>query len=67
MHIYIVFNNLKFTLKHLKRSYVFRSYDHPQGDILCYFGSKSLSVLNCNFSKDDSMIEICSSVLSDLV
>ena len=28
---YIVFNNLKFTLKHLKRSYIFRSYDHPQG------------------------------------
>jgi len=30
MHIYS-FNNLKFTLKHLKRSYMFRSYDHPQG------------------------------------
>ena len=29
-HIYS-FNNLKFTLKHLKRSYMFRSYDHPQG------------------------------------
>jgi len=28
---YIVFNNLKFTLKDLKRSYMFRSYDHPQG------------------------------------
>jgi len=28
---YIVFDNLKFTLKHLKRSYMFRSYDHPQG------------------------------------
>jgi len=25
------FNDLKFTLKHLKRSYMFRSYDHPQG------------------------------------
>ena len=24
------FNDLKFTLKHLKRSYIFRSYDHPQ-------------------------------------
>ena len=23
--------NLKFTLKHLKRPYMFRSYDHPQG------------------------------------
>jgi len=28
---YIGFNNLKFTLKRLKRSYMFRSYDHPQG------------------------------------
>jgi len=28
---YIVFNYLKFTLKHLKRSYMFWSYDHPQG------------------------------------
>jgi len=25
------FSNLKFTLKHLKRSYMFRSYDHPHG------------------------------------
>ena len=24
------FNDLKFTLKHLKRSNMFRSYDHPQ-------------------------------------
>ena len=30
MHIYS-FNDLKFTLKYLKRSYMFRSYDHPQG------------------------------------
>jgi len=30
MHIYS-FNDLNFTLKHLKRSYMFRSYDHPQG------------------------------------
>ena len=28
---YIVSNNLKFTLKHLNRSYMFRSYEHPQG------------------------------------
>jgi len=28
---HIVFNKLKFTLKHSKRSYKFRSYDHPQG------------------------------------
>jgi len=28
---YIVFNNLKFASKHLKRSNMFRSYDHPQG------------------------------------
>jgi len=31
MHIYVLFNNLKFTLKHLKLSYMFRLYDHPQG------------------------------------
>ena len=30
MHIYS-FNDLKFTLKNLKRSYIFRSYDRPQG------------------------------------
>ena len=30
MHIY-TFNDLKFTLKHLKRSYMIRSQDHPQG------------------------------------
>jgi len=30
MHIYS-FNDLKLTLKHLKRSHMFRSYDHPQG------------------------------------
>jgi len=28
---YIVFNKLKCTLKHLKRSHMFRSYNHPQG------------------------------------
>jgi len=31
MFMMMVMNNLKFTLKHLKRSYMFRSYDHPQG------------------------------------
>jgi len=30
MHIYS-FNDLKFALKHLKRSNMFRSNDHPQG------------------------------------
>ena len=33
-HIYIhtyYLRNLKFTLKHLKQSYMFRSYNHPQG------------------------------------
>jgi len=30
MHMYS-FNDLKFTLEHLKRSYMFWSYDHPQG------------------------------------
>jgi len=31
MHTYIVSNNLKFTLKHLKSSNTFRPHDHPQG------------------------------------
>jgi len=35
MHIYSL-NDLKFTLKHLKRSYMFRSYDHLSGSILCF-------------------------------
>jgi len=26
--------SLKFTLKHLKRSYIFRSYDYPQGEYI---------------------------------
>jgi len=56
---YIVFNNLKFTLKHLKRSYMFRSYDHPQGAYI----SKEQSML----PEDDRMIETCRSVLSVLM
>ena len=75
MHMYIVFNNLKFTLKPLKRSYMFQSYDHPQGAyfVPCqsYSLKHSLIVLNCNFGKeqsmlpeDDRMIETCRSVLS---
>jgi len=32
IYIYIYYlRRLKFTLKHLKRSYMFRSHDHPQG------------------------------------
>ena len=32
IYIYIYYlRSLKFTLKHLKRSYMFRSHDHPQG------------------------------------
>ena len=65
---------------------MFRSYDHPQGahfvPCLSYSNhstklmqrSKSLSVLNCNFSKkqsmfpeDDRMIETCMSVLRVLM
>jgi len=48
MHIYS-FNDLKFTLKHLKRSYMFRSYDHPQGAyfVPCWsYIFKTLSDLN---------------------
>jgi len=31
IYIYIYLRSPKFTLKHLKRSYMFRSDDHPQG------------------------------------
>jgi len=31
MHIYYYLRSLKFTLIHLKRSYMFRSHNHPQG------------------------------------
>jgi len=32
MHIYVYYlRSLKFTLKHLKRSYMFQSHNHPQG------------------------------------
>ena len=32
IYIYIYYSrSLKFSLKHLKRSYMFRSRDHPQG------------------------------------
>ena len=32
IYIYIYYlRSLKCTLKHLKNSYIFRSYDHPQG------------------------------------
>ena len=35
MNIYTCYLiNLKFTLKHLKRSYMFRSHDHPQGEYI---------------------------------
>jgi len=30
-HKYMLFNKFKFTLKQLKRSYMFRSHDNPQG------------------------------------
>jgi len=45
MHIYS-FNDLKFTLKHLKRSYMFRSYDHPQGAHIVPCQSYSLKTLS---------------------
>jgi len=45
MHIYS-FNDLKFTLKHLKRSYMFPSYDHPQGAYIVPCKSYSLKTLS---------------------
>ena len=68
------FNSVFKGLKQLKRSYMFRSYDHPQGAYFKIFSDLSLNVLNCNFSKeqsmlpeDDRMIETCRSVLSVLM
>jgi len=68
MHIYS-FNDLKFTLKHLKRSYMFRSYDHPQETYVVHW-----VFLNYNFNKeqcmrpeDDRMIETCRIALSVLM
>ena len=31
MQLYILFKKSKIDMKHLKRSYMFRSHDHPQG------------------------------------
>ena len=69
-HTYVVFNNLKFTLKHLKRSYMFRSYDHPQGAyfVSCYsYSLKLFSKEQIMLLEDDRMIETCRSVLSVLM
>jgi len=71
----MVFNKLKFTLKHLKRSYMFRSYDHSQGAYFVPCKSYSLKYSSdCKFSKEQSMlpdddrkIETCRSVLSVLM
>ena len=49
----IVFNNLKFTLKHLKRSYIFRSYDHPQGAY----------IVPCSSLRQNLMFSLCSMTL----
>ena len=46
--------NLKSTLKHLKRSYMFRSYDN-------------FSEEQCMLPEDDYMIETCRIVLSVLM
>jgi len=45
MHIYS-FNDLKFTLKRLKHSYMFRSHDHPQGAYIVPCESYSLKTLS---------------------
>ena len=45
MHIYS-FNDLKFTLKHLKRFHMLRSYDHPQGAYIVPCQSYSLKTLS---------------------
>jgi len=38
--------NLKFTLKHLKRSYMFLSHDHPQGAYIVPSQRYSLKTLS---------------------
>jgi len=45
MQIY-AFNDLKYTLKLLKRSYMFRSYDHPQGAYVAQRTSIARLILN---------------------
>ena len=60
MHIYS-FNDLKFTLKYQKRSYMFRSYDHPQGAyfVPCYsYSLKTLSDLHLKNGWEDLYIYI---------
>jgi len=69
---YIVFNNLKFTLKHLKTLPHVSIIRSSSESILCYLLNlkfTSLSILNCKFSneqsmlpEDDRMIETCRSV-----
>ena len=69
MHIYS-FNDLKFTLKHLKRSYMFRSYDHPsqRNDVNYWvFLNYNFSKEQCMLPEDDLKIETCRSVLSVLM
>ena len=44
MHLYL-FNDLKFTLKRLKRSYMFRTNDHPQGEYIVPCWSYTLKSL----------------------
>jgi len=53
---------------------MFRSYDHPHEHTLFLAKTLIVSVLSCNFSKeqsmlpeDDCMIETCRSVLSVLM
>jgi hypothetical protein len=42
----MLYNNLKFALKHLKRSYMFRSHAHPQGAHIVPCKSCSLKTLS---------------------
>ena len=53
---------------------MFRSYDHPHEHILLQFKTLIVSVLKCNFSKEQSilpedyrMIETCRSVLISIL
>ena len=72
MYIYI-FKSLKFTLEHLKCSYMFQSHDHLQGEytVPCYsYNLKhnyNFSKEQCMLPEDDCVIKTCRSVLNVLM
>ena len=67
-HIYIYnLRSLKFTVKHLKRSYMFRSHEHPQVAYIVPSLNYNFSKEQCMHPEDDRVIETCRSVLNVLM